>query len=255
MRLSPKTLTAKENALFDTLARKTAFRGRLYRDGVPTPEAYLAQRVRVLFVFREPSMRGNPYAVDMRDEVRDERFRPLGRDGTRQHRSQTCWWNSKAGMFAHAVAAALDGESGSKAFGRFAQRGWNHDVVNRFAYVQIKKVGGAGTSNAAALRAHATQYADTLQQQVQLYRPHLVIGCGVGGGSPAQLMAAHVMPNGRKRCTKKTGARWWKFSATAHPRALVQLWHPAWRGDRWTLYEDVWASVREVARSVGLGQR
>ncbi len=255
MRLSPQTLTAKENALFDALARKTPFRGRLYRDGVPTPVSYLAQRVRVLFVFREPSMRGNPYAVDMRGEVRDERFRPVGRDGTRQHRSPSCWWNAKAGMFAHAVAAALDGESRDKAFGRFAQRGWNHDVVNRFAYVQIKKVGGAGTSNAAELRTYATQYADTLQRQVQLYRPHLVLGCGVGGGSPAQLMAAHVLPNGLKRWTVKTEAMWWKFSATAHPRALVQLWHPARRGDRWTLYEDVWASVREVARSVELDQR
>ena len=124
MRLSPQTLTAKENALFDALARKTAFRGRLYRDGVPTPEAYLAQRVRVLFVFREPS-----YALD----------------------------------------------------------------------------------------ACAAQWP--------------------------------------KRWTEKTGATWWAFSAAAHPRALLQLWHPAWRGDRWTLYEDVWASVREVARSVGLGQR
>jgi len=252
MSLSPQTLTATENALFETLVRKAAFRGRLYRDGVPTPEAYLAQRVRVVFAFREPSMRGSPYAVDMRDEVRDEQFRPIGRDGSRQHRSQTCWWNAKAGMFSHAAAAALEGEPAKKAFQRFSQGGWNHEVVNRFGYIQIKKIGGAGTSNPAELRAHTMKYADILRQQVQLYRPHLVLGCGVGGGSPAQLMAANVMPDGQERRTTKSGATWWQFSAARRPRALVQLWHPAWRGDRWTLYEDVWASVREVARSVGL---
>ena len=190
----------------------------------------------------------------MRDEVRDERFRPLGRDGTRQHRSPSCWWNAKAGMFAHAVAAALDSDAAREAFGRFARGGWNHRVVNRFAYVQIKKVGGTGISNSEELRAHATKYADVLQQQVQIYRPDLVLGCGVGGGSPAQLMAANVLPDGQERSTTKSGATWWQFSAAGRPRALVQLWHPARRGDRWTLYEDVWVSVREVARSVGLGQ-
>ena len=33
---------------------------------------------------------------------------------------------------------------------------------------------------------------------------------------------------------------------------MVQLWHPAWRGARWTLYQDVWDSVHEVANKVGL---
>lgn len=254
MTYSPQTLTAKENTLFAALARKAEFRGRLYRDGVPTPAAYLAQRVRVLFVFREPNMRGNPYALDMRDEVHDERFRPLGRDRTRQDRSLKCWWNAKAGMYAHAVAAALEGEPAKKAFGRFSQGGWNYEVVNRFGYIQIKKIGGAGTSNAAELRTHAMKYADLLQKQVRLYRPHLILGCGVGGGSPAQLMAAHVLPDGHRQRTEKSGATWWQFSAASRPRALVQLWHPARRGDRWTRYQDVWASVREVARTVGLGQ-
>lgn len=254
MMLRPQTLTAKENSLFDALARKGEFRGRLYRDGVPSPEIYLAQRVRALFAFREPNMGGTPYALDMRDEVRDEQFRPLGCDGTRLDRSLKCWWNAKAGLFAHAAAAALEGEPAKKAFRRFSQGGWNHEVVNRFGYVQIKKIGGAGTSNPAELRAHAMKYADILQQQVQLYRPHLVLGCGVGGGSPAQLMAAHVLPDGQERRTEKSGATWWEFSAASRPRALVQLWHPARRGDRWTLYKDVWVSVREVAREAGLGQ-
>jgi hypothetical protein len=165
------------------------------------------------------------------------------------------WWNAKAGMFAHAVAAALAGEAARKAFDRFAQGRWNHAVVNRFGYLQIKKVGGGGRSNAEEICAHAVQYASTLKQQLELYRPHLVIGCGVGRSSPARLLAAHVLPRGREEKTSKTGATWWKFSANAHPKAMVQLWHPAWRGTRWTLYEDVWDSVHEVAHSIGLIKR
>jgi hypothetical protein len=255
MKLTPKTLTAKENALFDTLARTADFRKRLYRDGVPTPEAYLAQRIRVLFVFREPNMRGSPYALDMRDEVHDDWFRPIGRDGTRQARSPKSWWNGKAGMFAHAVAAALDGEPANIAFDRFSQGGWNHEVVNRYAYIQVKKIGGGGTSNVAKICAHASKYAGVLKEQVELYRPHLVLGCGVGKDSPAQLLAVHVLSDGGERVTSQTQAKWWEFSAAARPRAMVQLWHPARRGSRWTLYEDVWSSVQEVASKMGLRGR
>jgi len=252
VKLTPKTLTAKENTLFDALARTPDFRKALYRDGVPTPEVYLAQRIRVLFVFREPNLRGKPFAMDMRDEVHDERFRPIGRDGRRQKRSSKGWWNAKAGMFAHSVAAALDGEPPNRAFKRFIQGGWNHEVVNRYAYVQVKKIGGGGTSIAADICAHAAKYAGALKEQVKLYQPHLVLGCGVGKDSPAVLFASHVLPDGRERDTSKTHAKWWEFSPTACPRAMVQLWHPAWRGSRWTLYEDVWSSVREVANKVSL---
>jgi hypothetical protein len=255
MELTPRNLTAKENALFDALENMPndrTFLNRLYRDGVPTPKAYLAQPVRVLFVFREPNMRGVPYALDMRDEVHDERFRPIGQDGTRQDRSPKSWWNGKAGMFAHAVAAALDGEPARTSFDRFAQGGWNHEVVNRYAYIQVKKLGGAGSSNAAEICAHAAKYANTLKQQVEIYRPHLILGCGVGRDSPARLIAAHVLGDGRERVASKTGAIWWEFSAAARPRAMVQLWHPARRGSRWNLYEDVWSSVRDVASKEGL---
>ncbi len=255
MKLSPSELRAREDAIFDALERARddrTFRGRLYRDGVPTPETYLGQRVRVLFVFREPNMRGDAHAHDMRDEVSDVRFRPLGEDGTREDRSAKSWWNWKAGMFAHAVAAAQEEEPWTKAFARFGKGGWNHEVVNRFAYIQIKKVGGAGTSHPDEICAHAAKYATTLKQEVDLYRPHFVLGCGIGRGSPARLLAAHVLVGGREAVTRQTGATWWECAPTARPRAMVQLWHPARRGLRSELYQDVWSSVREVAHKVGL---
>lgn len=257
MRLTAKELRAREDAIFDALEntpRDRTFRNRLYRDGVPTPESYIAQPVRVLFVFREPNMRGTPHPHDMREEVNDERFRPRWQDGTRQDRSAKSWWNGKAGMFAHAVAAALDGELWTKAFDRFAEGGWNHEVVNRYGYIQVKKIGGGGEADADEICAHAAKYATTLKLQVELYRPHLVLGCGIGRDSPARLLAAHVLPGGEERITSKSGATWWKFPARACPRAMVQLWHPARRRSRQELYEDVWSSVREVASRVGLDQ-
>ena len=258
MNVTPTALRAREDAIFDALERTRGdrtFQNKLYRDGVPSPEIYLAQRVRVLFVFREPNMGGSPYALDMRDEVRDERFRPIGPDGTRQDRSARGWWNAKAGMFAHAVGAALDGETASRAFDRFNRGGWNHEVVNRYAYIQVKKVGGGGKSNADEICAYAAKYATSLKLQVDLYRPHLVLGCGVGKDSPARLLATYVLTGGREAVTSKTGAAWWEFPAAARPRAMVQLWHPARRGLRSELYKDVWCSVREAVSTVGLDRR
>lgn len=258
MKLTPSELRAREDAIFHALEHAQddrTFLDRLYRDGVPTPEAYLAQRVRILLVFREPNMRGEAHAHDMRDEVSDVRFRPLAREGTREDRSAKSWWNWKAGMFAHAVVAALEEEAWTEAFARFGKGGWNHEVVNRFAYIQVKKVGGGGTSNADEICAHAAKYATALKQQVDLYRPHLVLGCGVGRDSPARLLAAHVLVGGREAVTEKTGATWWQFSPAARPKAMVQLWHPARRGLKSKLYQDVWSSVREIVHQIGFGSQ
>ena len=156
-------------------------------------------------------------------------------------------------MFAHAVAEALDGESWDEAFSRFRAGGWNHEVVNRFAYIQIKKVGGGGTSKADEICSHAEQYATTLKRQLDLYQPHLVLGCGVGRDSPAGLVAAHILPGGVRATTDGTGAAWWEFPSAALPRALVRLWHPARRGRKSELYQDVWSSVHEVVAKIGLG--
>ena len=46
LKLTARQLRAQENAIFRALEHlpgDETFRGQLYRDGVPTPEAYLAQ--------------------------------------------------------------------------------------------------------------------------------------------------------------------------------------------------------------------
>ena len=53
--MMPSTLTEREEQLFASLVNNPnddTFRGVLYRDGVPRPDVYLTQRVRVLFVLR-----------------------------------------------------------------------------------------------------------------------------------------------------------------------------------------------------------
>ena len=243
--MTPATLTARQNAIFDMLEADRRLAGRLYRDGVPSPEVYLAQAFKVIFVFREPNLGGQHRRHDMRLEVRDPHFRPLI-SGERIERTSHCWWNAKAGMFAHAVAAAIDGEPSRSALRRFRPGDWHHDVVNRFGYLQIKKTGGAGQSVAGEIRSHAAIWAHALRGQLDVYAPDLVIGCGTGGHGPAQLLAEHVLTGGTREETRRTTAVWWRFDVGRRPKAMLQAWHPSIRKERSEVYRDLYASVREV---------
>lgn len=257
--MTPQQLTRRENQIFQRLERNTRDRtfagGRLCRDGVPSPGIYLKEPVRVLFVFREANLNGATKRLDLRDEIRDPFFRPL-QGGRREERRPTTWWNARAGMFAHAVAAAIDGKPQSQSFQDFrrtiVEGEWHHDVVNRFAYIQIKKVGGRGTSNAREIARFAERYAETLRAQIDLCRPHLVIGGGTPPGSPAELLNKFVLPSGEKARLRSTGATWWRFGSRSRPRAVLQHWHPARRGSRAELYRDLWTSLREVLQELRL---
>jgi hypothetical protein len=116
--------------------------------------------------------------------------------------------------------------------------------VNRFAYVQIKKVGGGGTSKADEICTHAAKYATTLKRQLDLYRPHLVLGCGVGRDSPARLFGAHVLPGGRKTVTDRTsqGAPPLEYPRGA-PRLVASV---SWRASR---AQDRYAGDKRVQNS------
>lgn len=197
-------------------------------------------------------MNGAPTAADMRQEVSHRQFQPLI-DGRRDERLPSCFWNAKAGLFAHAVTSALEGLSPETACQDFERRlaagEWFHEVVNRFCYIQIKKVGGVGSINAREVVRHAKQHADVLSEQVHLYRPSLIVGGGTGSASPAALLAA-ILGADDKRAAPSTGATWWQWRAPWGPVGVIQQWHPSRRGSRSELYVDIARSVSDVWRAV-----
>ena len=92
-----------------------------------------------------------------------------------------------------------------------------------FVFMQIKKVGGGSSSVSSQIEEHAKTYRQFLKKQIALYRPHLIIGCGLGGGLPARLLNKYVLPPfvGNERHTG--GFAWWRFSDSARPVALLSL--------------------------------
>src|SRR5205823_4633752 len=148
------------------------------------PDIYLAQRVRVVFVFREPNLRDDPYELDMRAQIRDPEFRAMHHGDYRKPATRRGWWNWKVGCLAHAVVGALAGRSPEQGFAQFdalIRRGHRaHEFLFPFGFMQIKKVGGSDESRGDEIAAHARTYSDVLRQQLALYEPHLVIACGLG---------------------------------------------------------------------------
>ncbi len=118
--------------------------------------------------------------------------------------------------------------------------------------MQIKKVGGGSSSVSSQIEEHAKTYRQFLKKQIALYQPHLIIGCGLGGGSPARLLNKYVMPPfvGNERHTG--GFAWWRFSDSARPVAMLEFNHPAARHSREQIYRDLASAVRQIAREVCL---
>jgi hypothetical protein len=257
--MTPSALTRSEEQIFDSLANNrhdSTFKGVLYRDGVPSPKDYLAQRVRVLFVFREPNLGNEPYDLDMRAQIRDLEFRAIrdgkfGSPGTLRG-----WWNYKVGGLAHAAVCALSGGSPAKSLGSFHRLIKNgqrlHEFLFPFAFVQIKKTGGGGASNPDDIERHARMYRQCLRTQVRLYDPHLIIGCGLPPASPARLLNQYVLPPAEERKTADERFTWWQYPDSARPLAMLEFNHPSFRGPRDPKYFALISALREISTASGL---
>jgi hypothetical protein len=61
---------------------------------------------------------------------------------------------------------------------------------------------------------------------LELYRPHLIIGCGRAAASPARMMNRYVLPPPEERRTTDGHIVWWRYSNSAgHPFQLEERIH------------------------------
>jgi hypothetical protein len=254
-------LTAQEDEIFESMVRQfpDIFKGKLSRDGVPRPDVYWSEPIRVLFVFREANSKYKPSDWDLRAQVRtcwfQNRFgKPSRTKG---------WWNCRVAGFGHAVVRALAGGSPSS-YEQFkpliapGPTGFRtHPFLFPFAFIQIKKVGGGGKRDTEGIVRHADLYREFLKRQVEAYKPHLIIGCGRGSASPARLLKEYLLSGGEARRTvcprlQQTkgvkGFKWWRFSDAHRPIAMLEFYHPSAQGvPPEQLYAALTSAVREIA--------
>ncbi len=243
-------LTTQEERLFNKLRSRADFAAGLYSDGVPDPETYCGQHRRVVFVFREPNLQGESRDLDMREQIRGSTPAIIGRPRG--------WWRNKVGALAHAVLAAQAGDEVASSFAAFEEyrdrAGSGHPCpqLHRFGFVQVKKTGGTGTQVATEVVRFARDHGDVLAEQLDIYSPTVVIGCGVGAGSPARLLLE--TPLGRRfsnaPALTANGLSWWRATEAGSIQALLEIRHPSARVSRESMYRDLYAAYTEVSSAI-----
>lgn len=244
-------ITKLEDHLFARLAQQKDFSDGLYRDGAPSPERYDAQEFKVVFVFRDPNLEGRNFDHDMRAEIRNARGNDMGR--------RRGWWRGKVGAFAHAVASppGCDAEQRFEQFCRVRDTGdlsAPPEHLRACAFIQLKKRGGAGVQHAGEVYYFARRYKDVLAEQLAIYDPHLLVGCGRGASAPAELIHELVLPGhfGERRETSN-GLTWRPAQSLAtKPMALLSYSHSSARTSRRQLYTELACASSEIRRALSM---
>jgi len=84
------------------------------------------------------------------------------------------WWSTVANWCA-AMSACPETPRWSD-LGQVAAK----DCLERFAFMQVKKSVGAGSVREDTLIDFARRDADMIREQLRIYRPHVIVGCGIG---------------------------------------------------------------------------
>ena len=191
--------------LFEQWQEKYRF-DAFIRDGIVDPERY--EHPHILFVLRDMNC---GVETDLRQHLFD-------------HGSGWRTWNNVA-RWTHAL---LDGCGD---YPQHMPKERRRDLVRRIAAVNIKKEGGGSRSNAGKLSAAAEEQGDMLYSELCLCQPELIVCCGLGSESNAELLRKYVLPD----CSDWQSFRsarlpwdWWYYYTSINGRTIpvISFCHP-----------------------------
>ena len=228
------TIATRENALFDRWEKKHE---HLFRDGVPVPSSYIKTKIKTVFVLREPNFQGCPRAYDFRIELPDNPHH---------------FWKRKVGLLCYALSSFSDTVDELWKKAQDSEIDATKELLSRFGYVQIRKMGGAGTADHKKLRQYAEEYGALLREQIAIYSPNLVVACGLGTAKTFSLLTEHVLKEHRECQLGRTGRRYAIVNDTElspSPIYMIETHHPSHRKSRYEVFRDLVSDFRHVAKT------
>ena len=158
--------TKKEDELFDSWKEGSA---GFVIDGVPNPLAFDSSPTRALFILKEVNIPDLSKDFDLRLQL-----------ATEPHP----WWR-KMGSWCAAISAKQDDTPDWKDLESYSDDDTmaNDELIKRlapFAFMQLNKTGGGGTSEDEQLRGSAEANQKYILDQIGIYQPDIIIGCGTG---------------------------------------------------------------------------
>ena len=149
-------ITELENELFERWKQK--YGGKFMSDGVPCPEDFEKENIKITFVLKEANEPiGN---WDMRDWINE-----CGAD------KQGGTWNN----IARWTQAILEGGDYQQNISTANRR----RLLKRISFLNLKKVGGSEKSKPHEIRRYAQDDAALILEQLTIYRPDIIVGGGI----------------------------------------------------------------------------
>jgi uracil-DNA glycosylase len=229
------TITKQEDALFAKWAAKRPQEG-FYKDGIFDPEQYGNSTIKTVFILREANLPTGTNKYDLREVL------------------QTCktlrWWVPKLSRWCHGLSNYhIDTRNTWKdtITDCFAHR----EALRPFGFIQLKKKPGKEQSNPIELREYAEKDKAFIRQQLAIYKPDVIIACGLGSANTFNLLLDTVFENASEE-PKLFGDRQYVrlFGQPHMPDGIhiIETYHPSARKSREYMYNQLIGLFRHVAK-------
>jgi len=201
----------QEDQLFDKWSRKE-YGSPFIKDGCPSPTIYENQKLKIVFILKEANF-GLSYeeqnSKDYNQEPYDQRLE--------LQEKPYPWWRKVSNWCLPIINQKMNWDSIISA-----------DIANAlaaFAFIQLKKNAGGGTSDETSLWEAANSDKEEILTQLAIYKPNIIICCGVG-----EIFYKTVLSGNDPLKYTPNGVGYWKdIMPNDKAISIIDFCHPAAR--------------------------
>lgn len=182
-------------------------------DGCPTPEVYLQEKRKVVFVLKDGNL-GNPnFADSFENRTYNQRYE--------LEHEPTLWWETIAKW---CYFLNNNSDSWDCAENTIKDESSIRKLLSHHCIIQLKKTWGGGSVRNTTLAQVVVNDKAEIITQLSIYQSHFIVACGNG----EHLAAVFDCKNSDKMKTS-TGVGYWKVKLENHDCFLVDYCHPSIR--------------------------
>jgi uracil-DNA glycosylase len=127
------------------------------------------------------------------------------------------------------------------------------EALQPFGFVQLKKKPGTGKSIPKELKKYAEEDEVLIREQLTIYKPNVIIACGLGITKTFNLLLETVFQNTPSTIKRYRGRRYAKLlDDRLSPRSvyIIETYHPSAYKTRRIMYNELVGLFRHVANEI-----
>ena len=204
----------EEELLFTKWTKK---RPEMAKDGIVNENEYLKSNVKVLYILKEVN------------DWKEGDLRDLIKEGKRWRT-----WNNIA-RWQNGIQKYY--ESGELIFKNHISKNDRIEFLKSIAVLNLKKESGGATSNYHQIMKHATEDKALLKEQINLYKPDVIICCGTG-----EFVSILNLAGDRNFKPSSNGTKYSKNNENL----IISYKHPQARVGKRILFDNLMDVIKEV---------